>query len=54
VAIKGYIEMRLENKFGPINEIQREKLMQMKENIESLINAVFETVEKNKCLRISD
>lgn len=51
VIIKGYTDMFLEDKFGPINEIQREKLIQMKKNIESLINAIFETIEKNKCIR---
>lgn len=54
VVIKVYTDMFLDNKFGNINEIQREKLMRMKENIESLINAVFETIEKNKCLRTTD
>ncbi len=40
--------MLLEDKFGTINEIQREKLMRMKESIESLINAIFETAEKKQ------
>lgn len=48
VIIKSYTDMLLEDKFGPINEIQREKLMRMKESIESLINAIFETAEKKQ------
>ena len=54
VTIKVYTDMLLDDKFGSINEIQREKLIRMKENIESLIDVVFETMAKNKCLRALD
>ncbi len=48
VTIKAYIDMLLEDHFGELKPEQKEKLGQIKENTDFLINVIFKMLEKNK------
>ena len=45
VIIKSYVDMTLDEKFGKINSIQRQKLEHVKKNIDILITSIFKTLE---------
>ncbi len=45
VIIKSYVDMTLDEKFGKINSMQRQKLESVKKNIDVLITAIFKTLE---------
>jgi len=48
VTIKAYIDMLLEDHYGELKPKQKEKLVQVKENTDFLINAIFKMLEKSK------
>lgn len=47
VAIKAYTYMLLDGKFGEFNYEQKEKLNQVKINVDLLIEGIFKTLNKN-------
>ena len=48
VTIKAYIDMLLEDHYGELKPKQKEKLGQIKENTDFLINVIFKMLEKSK------
>ena len=48
VTIKAYIDMLLEDHFGELKPEQKEKLVQVKESTDFLINVIFKMLEKSK------
>ena len=50
VTIKAYIDMLLEDHYGELKPKQKEKLVQVKENTDFLINVIFKMLEKSKSM----
>ena len=48
VTIKAYIDMLLEDHYGELKPKQKEKLGQIKENTDFLINVIFKMLKKSK------
>ncbi len=48
VTIKAYIDMLLEGHYGELKPKQKEKLVQIKENTDFLINVIFKMLEKSE------
>jgi len=48
VSIKANIDMLLQNQFGKLTTVQKERLQRIKENTESLITVIFQMLEKSK------
>jgi len=48
VTIKAYIDMLLKGHYGKLTPKQKEKLGQVKENTDFLINVIYKMLEKSK------
>ena len=48
VSIKAYTDMLLQGQFGDLTLKQKEKIKQIKENTDLLINVIFQMLDKSK------
>jgi len=48
VSIKANIDMLLQNQFGKLTTVQKDRLQRIKENTDLLITVIFQMLEKSK------
>jgi len=48
VAIKAYTDMLLQNKFGELTPEQKQRIVMIQKNTDSLVKAVFDLLDKSQ------